>query len=271
MQYEQIKAERRGDVLLIVLDRPEKMNAWTPRMAEEQAHAIERANADPGIGAIVMTGSGRGFCAGADTQAVFQARIDGADPGNNTAGGTGGMPAGLDWVDLVRRSKPLVAAVNGPSIGVGLTMILPFDQIIASDAARFGTGFIRMGLVPELASSRWIVQRIGFGRASDLILSGRLIPASEAAQIGLADRLVPAASLVDEAVATARTYAANPDTQLRMAKSLLTMNSVETDLKLVQRREMQMLEECWKSPEHAEAVAAFREKRPPVFRPATAD
>ena len=189
MEYTQIGVERRGEVSVITLQRPEKMNAWTPRMAEEQVHAIEAANADPGIGAIVMTGSGRGFCGGADTEAVFQSRINGVDPGNDTAGGTGGMPAGVDWVGLVRASKPMVAAVNGAAVGIGITMILPFDQIVASTAARFGTGFIRMGLVPELASSRWLVQRVGFGKASDLILSGRIIPADEAASIGLADRV----------------------------------------------------------------------------------
>jgi enoyl-CoA hydratase/carnithine racemase len=123
-----------------------------------------------------------------------------------------------------------------------------------------------MGLVPELASSRWLVQRVGFGIASDLVLSGRIIEAEEAHRARLVDRLVEPERLLDEALAVARSYATNPDPQLRMAKELLTINPVETDLALVQRREMEMLERCWVSPEHAEAVAAFREKRPPTFR-----
>jgi len=265
--YEQIRYETDGDVAVITLNRPDKLNAWTPRMAEEQADAIERANADAAIGAIVMTGAGRGFCAGADTEAVFQSRIDGIDPGADTAAGQGGMPRGLDWVALVRRSKPMVAAVNGAAVGIGVTMILPFDQIVASSTARLGMGFIRMGLVPELASSRWLAERVGFGRASDLVLSGRLVPAPEAHQLGLVDRLSEPDQLLPDAIAVARTYAANPDLQLRMAKELLTLNTVETDLAVVQRREMEMLTRCWASPEHAEAVAAFREKRPPNFRP----
>ena len=93
MEYSQILYETKGPVALITLNRPEKLNAWTPTMCEEQAQAIERANKDKSVGAIIMTGAGRGFCAGADVQDTFQTRIDGEDPGNDTAGGSGGMPA----------------------------------------------------------------------------------------------------------------------------------------------------------------------------------
>ena len=111
--YTQIVYEVRGEVAVITLNRPERLNAWTPTMAEEQVDAITRANDDPAVGAIVTTGAGRGFCAGADMQATFQSRIDGVDPGRDTAGGRGGMPAGLDWVAFVRAAKPMVAAING--------------------------------------------------------------------------------------------------------------------------------------------------------------
>ncbi len=255
-----------GLVAFITLNRPDRLNAWTPLMAEEQAHAIGAANDDPNVGAIVMTGAGRGFCAGADMQATFSSRIRGDDPGSNTADGVGGMPAGLDWVALLRRSKPVVAAVNGAAVGIGVTMILPADRIVASTAAKFGMGFIKMGLVPELASTRLLAARVGFGHASDLFLSGRLISATEAARIGLADELVEPADLLETAHQTALAYAQNPDPQLRMTKQLLTENLVESDLTLIQGREQKLLAECWKSPEHAEAVAAFLEKRPPVFR-----
>jgi enoyl-CoA hydratase/carnithine racemase len=267
MEYSQINVARDGNIVVITLNRPEKLNAWTPQMAEEQAHAIVAANDNPTVGAIVMTGAGRGFCAGADMDATFRTRIEGTDPGHDTAGGVGGMPAGLDWVALVRESKPLVCAVNGAAIGIGVTMCLPSDQIIASTAAKFGMGFIKMGLVPELASTRLLAARVGFGHASDLFLSGRVITGAEAHRVGLADQLAEPEELLATAMATARAYAANADPQLRMTKQLLTENMVETDLALVQRREHQMLLECWKSPEHAEAVAAFLEKRPPVFRP----
>lgn len=266
MSYSLITYETRGAVALLTLNRPEKLNAWTPQMSVEQADAIETANADRAVGAIVMTGAGRGFCAGADMEATFKSRIEGHDPGENTAAGQGGMPAGLDWVALVRRSKPIVAAVNGAAVGIGMTMVLPCDVIVASEAAKFGMFFIRMGIVPELASTQLLVQRCGFGRASEMCLSGRLYPGTEAAAIGLADHLTPPDKLLPKAFEIAETIAANPDPQLRMIKELLTMNGTDTDLAAIQERESAMLRTCWKSPEHAEAVAAFLEKRPPRFR-----
>jgi enoyl-CoA hydratase/carnithine racemase len=199
-------------------------------------------------------------------EATFSKRIGGSDPGEGTDKGSGGLPQGLDWVALVRRSKPLVAAVNGAAVGIGLTSILPFDVIVASEKARFGMLFIKMGLVPELASTHFLVQRVGFGRASELCLSGRLVAADEAGQIGLADRVVPHDALLDEAFAVARSMGANPAPTLRMTKQLLTRNAAETDLDAVQRLESELLRECWKTPEHAEAVNAFLEKRPPKFR-----
>jgi len=266
MAYEQIVYEQRDDVVLLTLNRPAKLNAWTPQMASELADAIGRANEERAVGAIVMTGAGRGFCAGADMEATFKKRIDGVDPGANTAGGDGGMPAGLDWVALCRKAKPLVAAVNGAAVGIGMTMILPFDVLVASEQAKFGMLFIKMGLVPELGSTNLLVQRIGFGRASEMCLSGRLYRGDEAARIGLVDRLAPAETLVESAFAIAHEIAANPDPQLRMIKTLLSESSMATDIAAVQRRETEMLRECWKTPEHREAVEAFLQKRPPTFR-----
>ncbi len=271
MRYEQIVESRRDAVVWLTLERPARLNAWTPRMSEELAHAIESANADPAIGAIVLTGAGRGFCAGADMDATFKTRLEGGDPGTDTASGQGGLPAGLDWVSLVRRSKPLLAAVNGAAVGVGLTMILPFDVIVASEKARFGMFFIKMGLVPELASTRFLVERMGFGAASEMCLTGRLVGAEEAHRAGLVDRIASPDALLDVTQEIALQITANPDPQLRMIKQLLTENASETDLKLVQQRETALLRECWKTPEHREAVQAFLEKRPPRFRQTNAN
>lgn len=266
MEYEQITYGVRDEVAIITLNRPDKLNAWTPRMAEEQVDAIGRANDDPGVGAIVTTGAGRGFCAGADMEATFNTRIGGTDPGNDTAGGVGGMPRGVDWVSLCRQSKPMVAAINGAAVGIGVTMCLPMDHIVAGPAAKLGMFFIKMGIVPELASTRLLAERVGVGHAGDLCLSGRLVRADEAHEIGLVDRLAPSdGELLDTAVAIAATYAANPAPQLRMIKKLLTANATEGDLTAIQRAEHRYLAECWTSPQHAEAVQAFLEKRPPVF------
>jgi len=269
MTYDTIRYETHGDVAWITLDRPDRLNAWIPAMSVEMADALGHANADPAVGAVVVTGAGRGFCAGADMEETFSKRISGVDPGEGTDRGTGGLPQGLDWVQLVRESKPLVAAVNGAAVGIGLTQILPFDCIVASDKARFGMLFIKVGLVPELGSTHFLVQRVGFGKASDLCLSGRIVAADEAERIGLADHVVPADALLETAGAIAGSYAANPDPQLRMTKRLLTENASDTDLGAIQARESALLRECWKTPEHAEAVAAFTQKRAPRFRRAT--
>ena len=253
MDYQCIRYELRDRVAWITLDRPERLNAWTPRMAIEQIDAIERANEDPGVGALVMTGAGRGFCAGADMQETFESQLEG--------GAQAGMPPRRDWVALLRASKPIVAAVNGAAVGVGMTMILPCDVIVASEHAKFGMFFIRMGLVPELASTHFLVQRVGFGRASELCLSGRIVAAPEALECGLADRLVKPDALEDTAQELAASMGVNPSPQLRMIKDLLTRNACETDLGEVQRREMRHLQECYKTPEHAEAVRAFLTQR----------
>ena len=259
MSYEQILCTAEGDVGVITLNRPERMNAWTHVMCDELTDAISVCNDDPGIGAIVITGAGRGFCAGADIKQNFQARIEGQDrepAGQNSA----------EWVSLLRSSKPIVAAVNGASVGVGLTMILPFDVIIASEAAKFAMAFIKMGLVPELASSHFLVQRMGFGRASEMCLSGRMYSAAEAHAAGLVDRVAKPEELLDMALEMARSFAANPTPQLRWVKQLLTENGSATDLNQVQKREGELLQEAYQSPEHKEAVAAFLEKRPADFR-----
>src|SRR5213592_4454536 len=210
MTYQLIQYEARDGIAQITLNRPEKLNAWTPQMAVEQADAIGRANHDRSVGAIVMTGAGRAFCAGADMELTFKSRIEGRDPGEDTASGQGGMPAGLDWVRLLRESKPLVAAVNGAAVGIGMTMILPFDVIVASTKARFGMFFVKVGLVPELASTHFLVQRVGFGRASEMALTGALYDAPEAHGMGLADRLVEPDELLPSALALAEQMAANP-------------------------------------------------------------
>ena len=262
-----VLTEQHGDVLLLTMNRPDRLNAWTPQMGADLAAAIGEANRSPEIGALVLTGAGRGFCAGADFEDTFATRIAGEDPGENTAGGQGGMPASVDWVQLCAGSKPLVAAVNGACVGIGLTQILNFDVIVASDRARFGIGFIKVGLVPELASTRLLTQRLGPGRARLFALSGDLWPAGDALAAGLVDRVVDADQLVEEALGIAARIAANPAPQLRWTKQLLLQNALEPDLRAVQERESEILRRCWESPEHAEAVKAFQEKRPPVFPP----
>lgn len=259
---ELVLQETRGAVRLLTLNRPEKLNAWNTEMQAQLTAAVHAANDEPAVGAIVLTGAGRGFCAGADIGGQFQTRLNAATPRDSARDE---VPAS-GWVGLVRRSKPMIAALNGASIGVGLTLVLPFDQLLAAPESKLSCRFVKMGLTPELASSHFLVQRCGWGPAADLCLSGRIVTGEEAARIGLVDRVVPAEELVEGAVALGEEYAANPDPQLRMIKELLTANACEVDLRQVQRREMAALGAAYVTPEHREAVAAFMEKRQPTFR-----
>jgi enoyl-CoA hydratase/carnithine racemase len=248
MEYEQILSERHDDVLLLTLNRPEKLNAWTPRMTTELVDAIESADADPTIGALVVTGAGRGFCAGADISEVFEAQIQGD--------AAAAVPT-HDWVEVVRTCKPIVAAVNGPVIGIGLTMILPFDRIVVAEGAKLSLRFVKMGVVPELASSMYLPMRCGWGAASDLMLSGRIVEAAEALALGLADEVVAPDRLADVAIERARSYGENPAPSLRFIKQLLSENANETDATEVQRREVRLLRQAYATPEHRDAVAEF--------------
>ena len=261
MDYEQILREQRDEIVVLTLNRPEKLNAWTPRMSAELTDAIEAADADASVGAVVVTGAGRGFCAGADISAVFDAQIQGEE---RAASAT--PTRARDWIELIRSTKPIVAAVNGPSIGVGLTMILPFDRIVVAESAKLSVRFVKMGLVPELASSSFLPQRCGLGAASDLMLSGRTVLGPEAVALGLADEVAPDDTVLDVAIERARSYAENPTPQLRWIKQLLSQNANETDTRVVQQREVALLQEAYASAEHKEAVAAFMEKRKPIFR-----
>ena len=254
MEPEQITIERRGRIEVLTLNRPDRLNAWTPQMSAELTDAIESANDDADVGAIVITGAGTGFCAGADVEVTFGAQLGGdasaARPNRRRS-----------WVDLIRTSKPIVTAVNGVAVGVGLTMILPTDRIVASSTSRFSLRFVKMGLVPELASSHFVPARVGFAAASDLMLSGRMIDGAAAVQIGLADELVEPDELLDRAIEIASEYGENPAPQLRWIKELLTQNLAEPDHALVQRRELEYLERAYASDEHAEAVRSFLDAR----------
>lgn len=263
--FDSITVEQREEVALLTLNRPDKLNAWDTVMASELATAIRHANDDGRIGAIVMTGAGRGFCSGADF-AMLDRRSRARASGNPEAIGHGGMPPDLDWVALCRDSKPLVAAVNGVAVGIGVTMILPFDVIVASENARFGMGLTKVGLLPELASSRFLVQRMGLGKASLFALTADILSAAEAAALNLVDRVSPADAFLEEALAIAGRMAANPRGAMRFTKRLLTENACEPDLDRAQTREDELNRGfCVTSAEHREAIAAFREKRPPRF------
>jgi enoyl-CoA hydratase/carnithine racemase len=159
--------------------------------------------------------------------------------------------------------KPTIAAINGVAVGIGITQVLPFDIRIASQDAHIGFVFVKMGLVPELASSHLLTQLAGAGRALEWCLTGRMIPASEAKESGLVSEVVPADTLLDRALALGEELSSQSLDAIRLIKALLRQNAHEANLGEVQRREGEALREAYASPEHHEAVKAFLEKRKP--------
>ena len=263
--YQHILFEQRDRVGIITLNRPDRLNAWTYAMGDEVNAAIEACNQDSGVGAIIVTGAGRGFCAGADVQG-FNKSIENRESGS-------GEPSPLDpppereehLAAFLRRSKPLIAAINGPSIGVGLTMTLPMDIRIASESARFSMRFIRMGITPEVASTTYLAQIVGLPNALDLILTARIIDAEEAAQMGLVNDVVALERLMDEALTVAGMIAANPLECVMEGKRMVHQHMVEQDIDAVVKDENRTFYRIQKSPAHKEAVCAFIEKREPKF------
>lgn len=268
MTYEQIRYEVTDGILTVTLDRPEKLNAFTARMMRELIDAFERADADDAVHAIIVTGAGRAFCAGADLATggdTFDAsRVDTLE----THRDGGGQVA----LRIFESKKPVIAAINGPAVGVGITMTLPMDVRIASSAARMGFVFARRGIVPEACSSWFLPRVVGISRAAEWVYTGRIFPAEEALAAGLVSRVVAPEALLDTARALAREIADNTSAMsVTLSRQLLwrmlgadhPMAAHEVDSRCI----------FWmgRSADAREGVTAFLEKRPARFtmRPST--
>ena len=260
MTYEQILYERQGRVAVITLNRPEALNATTGVMNAELQDAFQAAGADGSVGCVVITGAGRAFCAGADVKA-FQAGLQGGE-GYRAEHGPGGR---LDT--LWNLPKPVIAAINGVAIGVGATMPLACDVRIASDAARIGFIFRRLGLAPEFGSTFLLPRIVGLPRAMELCYTGRMVGATEALELGLVTSVFPQASFMDEVMQLATDLAYGPTQALATAKEGFHRGLTST------LAEAEAWEYGTANPalragaEYREGVTAFAEKRAPNFHP----
>src|SRR2546425_11500161 len=261
MPYEKIITEQRGRVGSLPLQNPDRLNALGEPMDSEMRQAIEDCNQDAGIGAIVFTGAGRAFCAGADIRG-WDRGIEQQEQNGQQMRIRGERE---NWVTFVQRSKPIIAAINGVSIGAGLTITLPCDVRIASENARLSMRFVRVGVLPELASTRLLVHIVGLGQAMELMLSGRIIEAAEAGRIGLVNKVLPADDLLEAAVETAAEIAFNPAESLAAIKRETWANLFDGDLTSIMKREVVEFNEAMQRPHFKEAVRSFIEKRQPDF------
>lgn len=208
MQYETLLFDVEDGIATVTLNRPDKLNAFTRKMAQEVIAVLDRVDSDDAIGAVIFTGAGRAFCAGADVSGgentfAFGMGNDYMDDLGNEAVRDGGGLVTLRMFDCI---KPMIAAVNGPAVGVGATMLLPMDVRLASDTARFGFPFTRRGIVPESCSSWFLPRLVGISQALQWCYKGNVFPAQEALQGGLVNSLHSPEDLLPAARALAHEF-----------------------------------------------------------------
>jgi enoyl-CoA hydratase/carnithine racemase len=245
-------------VATVTLNRPDRLNAWTMEMGVAYADALARAGADPEVRAIVVTGAGRGFCAGADISLL------------ETIGGGAAVVGDERRVlptETIGVPKPVIAAVNGACAGLGLVVALCCDIRFAAAGAKFTSAFARRGLIAEYGSS-WLLPRlVGTSRALDILLSSRVFLAEEAYEMGLVNRVVAAEQVLGAATAYARDLAQNcPPGSMAIIKGQVYRH-LETDLETAVEESVKLMEESLTTDDFREGVASFTEQRPPRFKP----
>jgi enoyl-CoA hydratase/carnithine racemase len=261
--FGEIRYEVEDGVLTVTLDRPERLNAFTPTMQAELIEAFDRADADDDVRAVIVTGAGRGFCAGADLERggeTFDWRErerDGEAPRD------GGGQVSLRIFDM---TKPVIAAINGPAVGVGITMTLPMDVRLAVEGAKIGFVFTRRGIVPEACSSWFLPRLVGISQAMEWAATGRVFDAGEALRGGLVRSVHPAGALLDAARSLAREIADNTaPVSVALARRLMwTMLGADHPME-AHRADSRAMFARGQSGDAREGVTSFLEKRPARF------
>jgi len=265
MDYEQILYSVDDGVATITLNRPDKLNAFTARMCREMVDVFDRIDADDSVRAVIVTGSGRAFCAGADLGS-------GGDTFDSPKQGHGDKieehrdGGGLVTLRIFESKKPVIAAINGPAVGIGITMTLAMDVRLASTAARMGFVFARRGIVPEACSSWFLPRVVGIGQASEWVFSGRVFPAEEALAGRLVSRVLAPADLVPAATTLAREIADNTSAMSVALSRQLLWKMLGADHPMEAHKiDSKCIYYMGRSADAYEGVSAFLEKRPAKF------
>jgi len=261
MSYETLTTSRDGGVLTLTLSRPDRLNALNPRMLEELLRVLDEIDADDDVRAVIVTGAGRAFCAGAD--------LGGGGGTFDTSGVKDAVPrdgGGRITLRIYECKKPLIAAINGAAVGVGATMTLPMDVRIASEKARFGFVFARRGIVPEAASSWFLPRVVGISQALEWVATGRLFPAEEALAGRLVSRVVPHDELLGAARALAHEIADNTSgVSVCLSRQLLWKMLGADHPMEAHKLDSRLIHAMGASPDAYEGVQSFLEKRPAHF------
>ena len=265
MTFEQIRYTAADGIATITLNRPEKLNAVTNVLIQELLAAFEAADADDAVRVVIVTGAGRAFCAGADLSAGTQT-FDGARRGRPEPDGEHRDGGGLVSLRIYDLKKPVIAAINGPAVGFGITMTLPMDIRIASSAARIGFVFARRGVVPEACSTWFLPRLVGMQRAAEWVYTGRVFDAAEALAGGLVSRVVAPEALLSTAQALAREIADHTSgVSVALARQMM-WKLLGTDHPMEGHRlDSRGMDWTGRSADAREGIASFLEKRPPRF------
>ncbi|RCW38441.1 enoyl-CoA hydratase [Halopolyspora algeriensis] len=251
----EILAEHRGAVLLLTLNRPDQLNAWTPDMQHRYVELLERAEQDPHVRAIVLTGAGRGFCAGADVAAAGPPGTDGHPRSDHSPS----LP--------IRLRKPVIAAINGTVAGVGLVAALFTDVRFAAADATFTTAFSRRGLAAEHGIAWLLPKLVGLSTALDLLLSARTLPGTEARELGLVDRVLPRGDVLEAALSYAHTLATECSPAAMAEIKQQIYSGLDTGLETAVSDSGERMMAALRGSADTESKRSDRAKRPPQFPP----
>jgi enoyl-CoA hydratase/carnithine racemase len=266
MDYEQIRYEVDDGILTLTLNRPEKLNAFTVTMMREMLDALDRADADDAVRAIIVTGAGRAFCAGADLSSG-SGTFDSTKLTKPDTVDTHRDGGGLVSLRLYECKKPLIAAINGPAVGVGITMTLPMDVRLASSSARMGFVFAKRGIVPEACSSWFLPRIVGISQAAEWVYTGRIFTAEEALAARLVSRVLPPEQLLETARALAKEMSTGTSAMSVALSRQLLWRMLGADHPMeAHKADSKCIFWMGKSADAHEGVASFLEKRPAEFK-----
>ncbi len=260
---QELLEELKDKVAVLTLNRPDRLNAMSPPMLDALLEALPRLAADPEIGVVVLTGAGRGFCAGGDVKAMAEGRESIGTTLEEKAQGLRSRMEVSRW--LHEMPKPTIAMVRGAAAGAGLSLALACDLRVASDSARFATAFARVGYSGDFGGSWFLTQLVGTAKARELYFTADIVDAQQALALGIVNRVVPDVRLEDETMALAARLARGPRIAYRYMKR--NFNAAESGtLKDLLDLEAWHHTRCGMTEDHREAAKAFVEKREPVFR-----
>jgi enoyl-CoA hydratase/carnithine racemase len=262
MTYKCLLYEAKDGVATLTLNRPERMNALGDTLREDFLDAITRTAADPDVRVMIVTGSGKAFCAGGDVKAMNEAKETGRERPLLDK-----IAPSRDRTLLAMRDapQPIIAAINGAAAGAGMNLALGCDLRLASTAAKFSQAFVKRGLHPDWGGTYFLPRVVGMARAAEMIFTGEVIDAAEALKLGIVSRVVAPEELLTTVTALARRIAAGPPMAIRLAKHSLYANA-ERDLKAALEGETFAQNICFETEDAREGIRAFVEKRDPVFR-----